>query len=336
MSANGKVAVLGAGAWGTALAAALARGPRPTALWGRDVGTIDLLREERRSPRYLPGVSLPGGIAAAASMAEALRDARTVLVVVPVAALKDTLAQAAPLLATDADIVLCAKGIAPGEGDASEPMLPSALARAALDGCIPPERIGALSGPSFAADVARGLPTAVALAMPEREGALRVARALSTRPLRCYPTDDLRGVELGGALKNVVAIGAGITLGRGLGASAHAAFLTRGHAEMARIAVALGARSETLMGLSGLGDLLLTASSGQSRNFAHGLALGRGDAPASATVEGVRTAATAAALARREGLRAPIIAALDAILHRGAEIDRTVAALLERPVPEEE
>ena len=329
------IAVLGAGAWGTALAASLARAGRDVALWGRDAGVIDEIASRRTNSRYLGDAIVPEGIAATTDMAAALGRATIVLSVVPVAATAQTLLDAASRLSPDSFIVLCAKGIAPNDGAGGEPLLPSAIARAALGG-IPPGRIGALSGPSFASDVARRLPTAVSLAMPDRAEAARVAAALSSPTLRCYATDDLRGVELGGALKNVIAIGAGIARGRELGASAHAALVTRGHAEMTRIAVALGARAETLSGLSGLGDLLLTASSEQSRNFAHGHALGRGGTPRNVTVEGVRTAATAAALVRTHGLRAPIIDALDAILYRGAEIDRTIAALLERPVPPKE
>ena len=329
------VAVLGAGAWGTALAASLVRAGHDVALWGRDASVIDEIARRRTNSRYLGDATVPEGITATTNIAGALDGAAIVLSVVPVAATAQALADAADHLSPDGSIVLCAKGIAPNEGLDGEPLLPSAIARAAVRS-IAPERIGALSGPSFAADVARGLPTAVSLAMPDRAEAARVAAALSSPTLRCYATDDLRGVELGGALKNVIAIGAGIARGRALGASAHAALFTRGHAEMTRIAVALGARAETLSGLSGLGDLLLTASSEQSRNFAYGFALGRGEAPRSATVEGVRTATTTAALVRTHGLRAPIIDALDAILYRGADIDRTIAALLERPVPSEE
>ena len=217
-------------------------------------------------------------------------------------------------------------------GDApAEAAMPAGLAAAAPGGAGFGERIGVLSGPSFAADVARGLPTAVALALPRAEDARRAAGALTSPAFRVYATNDVAGVGMGGALKNVVAIACGIAAGRGLGASAHAALLTRGHAEMRRVARALGARPDTLAGLSGLGDLVLTASSAQSRNFAHGLALGRGEAPPAATVEGVRTAATARALAARLGVRAPVTDALDAILHRGADIDATVRALLDRP-----
>ena len=328
-----RIAVLGAGAWGTALAASLVRAGNEVALWGRGDATVRGIGRGRNE-RYLPNIDLPPDIRATTDLAEALGGAEIVLSVVPVSATRETLVRAAHAVPPGTPVVMCAKGIAPGEGQSGdEASLPSAVARDAL-GEGP--SIGALSGPSFAADVARGLPTAVSLAMPNRSEAVDVAAALSSPTLRCYATDDLRGVELGGALKNVVAIGAGIARGRELGASAHAALVTRGHAEMTRVATALGARAETLNGLSGLGDLLLTASSEQSRNFTHGLALGRGEAARSVTVEGVRTAATAAALVRERGLRAPIVEALDAILHRGADIDRTIAALLERPVPPEE
>ena len=327
------IAVLGAGAWGTALAASLARTGHRVHLWGRDEGVVREIASGRTNGHYLPGIELPNGILPTTKLHNAVNGADAVLSVVPVAATNDVLRAIASALSPSVPVIMCAKGIAPGTGEASEPLLPTAIARAALGDH---RNTGSLSGPSFASDVARGLPTAVTVAMPTQAEAVRVAGLLSSPSLRCYPTDDLRGVELGGALKNVVAIGAGIARGRQLGASAHAALVTRGHAEMVRVATALGARADTLSGLSGLGDLLLTASSEQSRNFAHGLALGRGTEPASATVEGVRTAATAATLVRERGLRAPIVEALDAILHRGADIDRTIAALLERPVPAEE
>ena len=316
-----RLAVLGGGAWGLALAAARRRAGDAVTVWARDAETVGALRAGRPAPR-LPGIALPDGIEATGAMDEALAGAGIVLVVVPVRATAAVLAHAAPDVG-EATLVMGSKGLA---ATADGPRLPHQIAARAVPGA----RIGVLSGPSFAADVVRGLPTAVSVAASE--GAEALARALSSPGLRCYATSDVAGVALGGALKNVVAIAAGIAVGRGLGASAHAALVARGHAEMVRVATALGAREETLAGLSGLGDLVLTASSPLSRNYAHGLALGGGERPAAATVEGVATTATVAALARDHGLRTPLVDALDAILHGGADIDATIAVLLERPV----
>ena len=299
-------------------------------VWARDAATLEAIRAGRPAPR-LPGIALPPTIAATPGPAEALGNAGTILVVVPARATGEVLERMAPHARDDAVWVMCSKGLAPTDAG---PRLPHEIASEALGWA----RVGVLSGPSFAADVAAGLPTAVSVALPG--GAEALARSLSSPALRCYATDDVAGVAWGGALKNVVAIAAGIAVGRGLGASAHAALVARGHAEMVRVATAMGAREGTLAGLSGLGDLVLTASSVQSRNYAHGLALGRGEArreargevPPSATVEGVGTTATVAALAAERGIAAPLVDACHAILHGNADIDATIAALLERPV----
>ena len=317
-----KLTVLGGGAWGLALAATRARAGDEVTVWARDPATVEAVREGRPAPR-LPAIALPPSIRATTSLAAALEDAATVLVVVPVAATAGVLERATSHAPDGTVWVMCSKGLAQTpEG----PRLPHEIAARALSGA----RVGVLSGPSFAADVAAGLPTAVSVALPG--GAEALARSLSSPSFRAYASDDVTGVALGGALKNVVAIAAGIAAGRGLGASAHAALVARGFAEMVRIATALGARGETLGGLSGLGDLVLTASSAQSRNYAHGLALGRGEAPPGATVEGVATTATVAALAAGRSIRAPLVDALAAILHGAADIDATIATLLERPV----
>ena len=321
--AEAPLAVLGGGAWGLALAASRARAGDRVRLWARDAETVSAVNAGRPAPR-LPGAALPAGIEAMADVAEALAGAALVLVVVPVRATAEVARLAAPHAPRDAVWLMCSKGLAPtGAGL----RLPHEIAADALG---PDARVGVLSGPSFAADVAAGLPTAVSVALAD--GAAGRARRLSSPALRCYATDDVAGVAWGGALKNVVAIAAGIAAGRGLGASAHAALVARGHREIVRIATANGARAETLAGLSGLGDLVLTASSPQSRNYAHGLALGRGEAPAVATVEGVATTASVAALARERGIRVPLVDALHTILHGGGAIDATIRALLERPV----
>ena len=329
MSGNARrVAVLGAGAWGTALAAAARRAGHAVTLWARDDDLVDAVTRTNSNPSYLPGIALPTGITATTSIVDALQEAALVLVVVPMAATAAVLERAASAWPADAIIFACAKGLA--SSSEGREMLPLDLARRSLAAAANPDRMGVLSGPSFAVDVARGLPTAVSLALPDRERAADAARLLSTPEFRCYATDDVAGVQLGGAVKNVVAIAAGIAAGRGFGASAHAAIVARGHREMMRLAIVRGAREVTLSGLSGLGDLILTAASEQSRNYRHGLALGRGETPPAATVEGVRTTAVAHRLAKSTGIRAPIIAALDSILHDGAEIDDTIRALLAR------
>jgi glycerol-3-phosphate dehydrogenase (NAD(P)+) len=250
-----------------------------------------------------------------------------VLVVTPAQSLRAVLAEAGPSLEPEAPLLLCAKGIEKGTG--------KLLSEIAAELC-PNNPLVTLSGPSFATDVARGMPTAVAVAAPEEAIAAEIAAQLSSNSFRCYSTADQIGVEVGGALKNVLAIAAGATIGAGLGASAQAALVTRGFVELRRIGAAFGAQSETLMGLSGLGDLLLTCASGQSRNFAYGLALGRGeDLTARPLAEGVATAAIAARLAVEKGVEAPIIAATALILEGRLGIGKAVESLMTRPLKSE-
>jgi glycerol-3-phosphate dehydrogenase (NAD(P)+) len=246
---------------------------------------------------------------------------------VPAQALRVTLAIAQDKVPKDVPLVLCAKGIERDTG---------ALLSAIVDDILPGNPVAALSGPSFATDVARGLPTAVVVAARQEALAVALAARFSAENFRCYSTDDLTGVEAGGALKNVFAIAAGACNGAGLGASAQAAMVTRGFVELRRLGVAFGARPETLMGLSGLGDLLLTCSSAQSRNFAYGLALGRGDKlDGLPLAEGVPTAGIAAHIAAERGIDAPIISAVAAILDRAITIREAVSALMSRPLKNE-
>ena len=317
------VTVIGAGAWGTALAAAMAR-TGPVTIWGRDAAVIGQIARERRNRAYLGAIDLPAGIAATTDPARALKGSDRVLFAVPAQLLRHVVAAMAPHLGPDTLLVSCAKGIERGSGD----LMTDILAEAA-----PANPCAVLSGPSFAVDVARGLPTAVTLAMADEAEALEAARALSRPGLRLYAGSDPKGVEYGGALKNVLAIAAGIVAGRGLGASAQAALTTRGFAEMARLAVALGARPATLSGLSGLGDLILTCGSGQSRNFAYGQALGRGeDTSELKLAEGAATAGIAARIAVRHGIDAPIIDAVARILDGGLDVGTAIATLLARPI----
>jgi glycerol-3-phosphate dehydrogenase (NAD(P)+) len=321
VSAPATIGIVGAGAWGTALALAAARAGRDVVLWGRDATAMAQTAETRRNDRYLPGVELPRAIRPSAALDD-LDGLDCVLMVTPAQTLREVLGLLTPRLAARPVLVLCSKGIERASGR----FLSEIVAEAA-----PNAIVGALSGPSFAADVARGLPTAVTLALAEETRGMALAAALGSTTFRPYWTADLRGVEIGGAMKNVFAIAAGVVAGSGLGESARAAMIARGFAELARFGRALGARPETFAGLSGLGDLVLTATSQQSRNLRFGLALGRGEAPAEAlarigTVEGAATARAADELAKRHGVEMPLTEAVARVV--GGE--DTVRAALER------
>jgi glycerol-3-phosphate dehydrogenase (NAD(P)+) len=323
------IAVLGAGAWGTALANAAARGARDVTLWARDVAHVADM-QARRESRRLPGVALEPRVSPQASLDVAARS-DLVLAAVPAQALRSLARDLAARLARDVPIVICAKGIERGT---------SLFLSDVLSECLPSNPVAVLSGPSFAADVSRGLPTAVTLAAGSETLAHDIAAALAAPALRLYHSTDIRGVEIGGAAKNVLAIGCGIATGKGLGASAVAAVVARGFAELRRFGAAFGARPETLMGLSGLGDLVLTCSSTQSRNFSFGLALGRGETPAEAgghtLAEGAYTAAALVALADTHQVDMPISASVDAVIAGRLSVDAAVEALLARPSKAEE
>lgn len=321
-----RVSVLGGGAWGTALALAMLRAGHEVRLYARDPETVAAIGRGE-NPRYLPGIAIEPGIAATSDIGAALDGADCVLAVTPAQALRAALSAAAGHVPKGEPLVLCAKGIERSTGD---------LLSAIVEESLPDNPVAALSGPSFASDVARGLPTAVVVAAREASLAAELAARFSAENLRCYSSDDLIGVEIGGALKNVFAIAAGAVTGAGLGASAQAAMVTRGFVELRRIGAAFGARPETLMGLSGLGDLLLTCSSAQSRNFAYGLALGQGKPLAGLPLaEGVPTAGIAARIAAERGIEAPIITAVAAILDGKLTIGQAVTALMTRPLKTE-
>ena len=310
-------AILGAGAFGAALAVALS-GTQPVTLWGRRL-------PEGRVMTRLPGVSLPEAVALTDDLGAALDGQDRVILALPAQALRGFLAQEGARL-DGRWLINTAKGIDLSTGES-----PSALIRAAC----PQARIATLTGPSFAADIARGLPTALTLAS-EAEGIAALQHALSTPVLRIYRSDDLRGAELGGALKNVVAIAAGVAIGAGFGDSARAALITRGFAEMVRLATTLGARAETLAGLSGLGDLILTSTSELSRNFRYGRALGAGeDFDSSVTVEGAATARAVAALAARLKTPMPIADSVAALAEGRAGVAEVMETLMSRPLKEE-
>jgi glycerol-3-phosphate dehydrogenase (NAD(P)+) len=320
MASFENIGVIGAGAWGTALANAAARAGRRVTLWGRNAQAMTAMRDSRESA-HLPGLKLADSITVTADLAHATR-ADALLLVVPAQSVRATAAMIAPLTSATTPLILCAKGIERG----SRKFMSEVAQEAA-----PHMRVAVLSGPSFAEDVARGLPTAVALAAHDETLAMDLAHALGSLTFRPYHSTDVRGAEIGGAAKNVLAIAAGIVAGRALGASAQAALVTRGFAELVRFGRAFGAQLETLSGLSGLGDLILTCSSPQSRNYSFGLALGRGEAAHGKLTEGQFTAVVIAELAEAHGIDMPIASAVHAILDNAITIDAAIAALLARP-----
>ena len=293
MSERKKIAVLGGGAWGTALAVTMLRAGHDAVLWARDADTVGAINAQNENPRYLPGVRLDGGLTATGDLDAALQGAVCVLSVIPAQATRQLLQTLDGKLAAGTPLVLCAKGIERDTG--------KLLSQIAAE-ITPQAKIAALSGPSFATDVARGLPTAVTVAAQDEAQATALASLFSAPAFRCYSSEDLVGVEIGGALKNVLAIAAGAIAGAGLGASAQAAMVTRGFVELRRVGAAFGGKPETLMGLSGLGDLILTCGSTQSRNFSYGVAVGKGESlQGRPLAEGAATAGIAEKIAH-EGI----------------------------------
>ncbi|HYG86352.1 MAG TPA: NAD(P)H-dependent glycerol-3-phosphate dehydrogenase [Azospirillum sp.] len=326
------IGVVGGGAWGTALALAALRAGRSTLLWAREPAVVDAINTAHENRDYLPGVTLPAELMATADLAE-VGACDAVLLVTPAQHLRSVCAKLAPHLRPGAPAVICAKGIE---------IETQALMYDAVEAALPPGTpVAILSGPTFAAEVARGLPTAVTLACRDAAVGTKLVEALGSLTFRPYLTDDVIGAQVGGAVKNVLAIACGVVAGRKFGDNARAALITRGLAEITRLALRLGARPETLMGLSGLGDLTLTCSSLQSRNMSLGVALGEGRTldevlgERRSVAEGVYTARAVVALAGRLGVEMPICAAVDAILNRGASVDDTVQGLLSRPFREE-
>ena len=323
------VGVVGAGAWGTALANAAARAGRDVVLLARDAERADAIATARQNASRLPGIPLAEGIAVSAAPAD-LAGADMILLVAPAqearAASRSLAGSLGPEAFRGRPVIACAKGIERGTG-----LFPSEVVAACFPGAVP----AVLSGPSFAEDVGRNLPTALVLAAANLRVAAELAGALGSAHFRVYHSGDVRGVEIGGAAKNVLAIAAGIVAGRGLGESAGAALTARGFAELTRLAVALGGRPETLMGLSGLGDLILTCGSARSRNFAYGRDLGRGlsrDAAGGGRLaEGALTARALVATAREHGIAMPIVEAVEAVVSGESSVDEAIGALLARP-----
>ncbi|TDL81814.1 NAD(P)-dependent glycerol-3-phosphate dehydrogenase [Palleronia sediminis] len=333
-----RIAVIGSGSWGTALASVARRAGREVIVWGRDAETVHAIAERQENPRYLPGIALPDGIEATTDMETALRGAEAVLIVTPSKTLREVCGQMRPHLPPGVPVALCAKGI-----EAQSGMLLGEVAASELPG----HPIGALSGPTFARETVLGHPTAATVAFnfsyedrlnPQDSPAARLALSMSSEFFRPYISDDLVGVEIGGAVKNVIAIACGMMSGAGFAENTRAALITRGMDEMKTLAEVLGGRRETVTGLSGAGDLTLTCSSTTSRNMSLGTQLGQGlkrsecfdGAPV--VVEGEVNSVSVIDLASRIGVSLPICEAVHAILHRDADITRTFRDLWSRPI----
>ncbi|PHK94266.1 glycerol-3-phosphate dehydrogenase [Pseudoroseomonas rhizosphaerae] len=333
------VAVIGGGAWGTALALTAHRAGRSTSLWIREESAAAEIGSTGRNP-FLPGHEIPRAIAVTTALDAALRGAGLAVLVIPSQHLRAVAARVEALLPPGVPVVVCSKGVEAGSG---------ALMTQVVAEEMPGRPQAVLSGPSFAAEVAEDQPTAVTIAAAGPGGpqdlfaedhlAGRVAVTFASETFRPYLSDDPVGVEVSGAVKNVLAVASGIIAGRGMGSNPRAALLARGLAEISRLSVALGGRAETVLGLSGAGDVMLTCSSEQSRNFSFGKALGAGRAPGAAqgaigraVVEGVANARSVLALAQRLGVQMPICEAVDRIVHRGLPVERAIAALLTGPL----
>jgi glycerol-3-phosphate dehydrogenase (NAD(P)+) len=326
MPSFNSVAVVGAGAWGTALAGVAARAGRDVVLCARSPAIAAEIAATRANPK-LSGVTLDASVKVTDDIAVAAR-ADIILIATPAQNLREAAAALAPHLAVTKPVIACAKGIERG----THKFMTEVIAETA-----PNAMPAILSGPSFAEDVARGLPTAVTLAAKDEQLAMALVQALGSSTFRPYHTTDVRGVEIGGAAKNVLAIAAGIVVGRKFGASAQAALTTRGFSELVRLGRACGARSETMAGLSGLGDLILSCSSPQSRNFALGIALGRGEPPPrDKLAEGEFTAPGLIELAASQNVDMPVSNAVAAILGGAMTIDKAIESLLTRPFKAEE
>lgn len=323
------ITVVGAGAWGTALASVARRAGRYVTLHAHEAETAEAINTSHENAVFLPGIELDPGIRATTDLPDAVQNADAILMVTPAQFLRPTLEQIAAARANTVPVVICAKGIELDTG---------LLMNEVAEITSPDTTLAVLSGPTFAAEVARGLPTAVTLACEDSAVAAALAEALGTPSFRPYTASDVVGAEVGGAIKNVIAIACGVVDGRGLGQNARAAVIARGLAEIARFAAALDADPRTLMGLSGLGDLTLTCTSTASRNYALGATLGGGTSFANAmagrktVAEGVTTAPAVLTRAIELDVDMPICAAVNAILHNGAGIDETIATVLARPL----
>ncbi len=323
-----RVGILGGGAWGTALAQSLRRAGRDVTLWAYEFETVSEINENHTNRVYLPGVALDSAIKATAKATD-LADADVLLLVAPSQFVRVAAREIAPQFAARKPVVICTKGFEEDTGGLMSEVVGSVL---------PEAQLAVLSGPSFAGEVARDLPVALTLACEGQELGASLTRALAHRTFRLYWTDDIKGAQIGGAVKNVLAIAAGIVEGRRFGASAHAALTPRGFAEQVRYGTKLGGRFETLTGLSGLGDLILTSFSTQSRNMSLGYALGQGQSleeilgARKSFTEGVHSAGAVVAIARKHGVEMPICEAVHSVVKGETSVDEAVEALLSRPL----
>lgn len=332
-----KIAILGGGGWGTALAIVVSRARKAhgVSLWVRDASLAELIRRERENRAYLPGPKLPGSVRVHSELEATVTAAQVILGAMPSAHAREVYSAALPFAAAGASFISASKGLEPG----THLRMSEVIAQVVSPKFAP--RIAVISGPSFAAEAARGEPTAVVLASRDAALAAELQEEFAGPNFRLYTNDDVVGVELAGAMKNVMAIAAGACQGLGLGSNALAALITRGLAEMARLAVALGARPETLSGLAGLGDLVLTCTGSLSRNRFVGIELGKGRslseimANMRMVAEGVNTAAPLLALAREHQVEMPITEQVDAILHAGKSPKDAIRDIMERPLKRE-
>lgn len=321
------IGIIGSGAWGTALAQAARFAGRDALLFARDAELATSIATSKVNSSYLPTIKLDAGLRVTSNPAD-LKTCDALLLATPAQHLRDAATLIVPHIKPGVPVIICAKGIEITTGD---------LMHKVAGGILKNHPLAVLTGPNFANEVAQGLPAACVIASNDEALAQDLCLSLGSRTFRPYSSTDVVGAEIGGAIKNVLAIGCGVVLGKGLGENARAALVARGLAEMMRLAIACGGKSETLMGLSGLGDLVLTCSSAQSRNMSLGLALGQGRkladvlAERHTVAEGVTTAKAALALARKYKVEMPLIEAVHAILHEGAEISATIEALLARP-----
>jgi glycerol-3-phosphate dehydrogenase (NAD(P)+) len=327
------VAVLGAGSWGTALAIQFARAGHPTRLWSRSPADVIAMRAQRQNARYLPEAKFPDAIEVHDALATAVRGAVAIIIAVPSHSLRSLLTQLKPLLARDARLAWATKGFELETGK-----LPHQVAYEVLGDKYP---VAVLSGPTFAREVGAGLPTAMTIASPDEDFAHQLAKSLHASNFRAYTSTDIVGVEVGGAVKNVLAVGAGLCDGLGFGANTRIALITRGLSEVVRLGVALGAQAETFMGLAGLGDLVLTCTDNQSRNRRFGLALAAGKSVRDAlaeigqVVEGYSAARAVHAVARRESVDMPIVQGIYRILYENEPARDVVKDLMTRPIRSE-
>lgn len=321
--------VIGGGAWGTALAAAARRAGREVVMYARETEVVNAINAGAANPVYLPDVSLPNGLGAVRAIGDGCEDCDAVILVVPAQFVRSTAEELAKSLSPKVPIVLAAKGIEQGT---------LALMTEIAAEVLPNNPLSVISGPSFAAEVARGLPAAVTLACADDLLGKKLVNMIAGPTFRIYQSNDLIGAEIGGSVKNVLAIACGIVEGRGLGDNARAALITRGLAEMMRLGRAKGATTDTMMGLAGMGDLVLTCNAMQSRNFSFGYALGQGEtvtqilASRVSVTEGVTSAVSVTELADKLGVDMPICHAVNAIIHHGQGIDGAIANLMDRPL----